>query len=345
MRKSELLVSLVVHNDVSHLDACLERLRQQTIPVRVKLLDNASNDGTLERSRRHPVQVISSKRNLGYSAGHNENLRQESFDFALLMNADVYLEADFLERLVERLEQFEEAGSAGGKLARMDRSGQPVRTAQGPLLDSTGIFFTPALRHFDRGSNLEDVGQFELRERVFGISGAALLIRRRFYEDVQVFGQFLDEDFFAYREDADLAWRGRLLGWEALYEPQARALHCRQVLPTNRKNVDPAINFHSVKNRYLMRIKNIDRAVRKKCFPYMWLRDLGILFYVVAIERESLKALSAVRRLKPRMHLKRLEIQGRRRVGPEALAGWFSFKPVSLPIETRKEIGQGTISP
>src|SRR5438093_615075 len=68
---------------------------------------------------------------------------------------------------------------------------------------------------------------------------------------------FFDPDFFVYREDADVAWRAQLLGWRAIYTPGAVAWHVRSVLPGNRLAVPAAINMHSVKNRFLMRIKNM----------------------------------------------------------------------------------------
>ena len=42
-------------------------------------------------------------------------------------------------------------------------------------------------------------------------------------DDIAISGEFFDADFFAYREDADLAWRAQLLGWKCLYNPQAVA--------------------------------------------------------------------------------------------------------------------------
>ena len=93
-------------------------------------------------------------------------------------------------------------------------------------------------------------------EYVFGASAAAALYRRAMIDDVAVDGDFFDPDFFAYREDADVAWRAQLLGWRCIYTPAAVAYHVRTVTPANRRSLPPVINMHSVKNRFLMRIKN-----------------------------------------------------------------------------------------
>ena len=57
--------------------------------------------------------------------------------------------------------------------------------------------------------------------------------------------------------NADLAWRAQLRGWKAVYDPGAKALHCRHVLPSRRRGLSQFINYHSLKNRYLMRKKNL----------------------------------------------------------------------------------------
>ena len=61
---------------------------------------------------------------------------------------------------------------------------------------------------------------------MFGASGAAALYRRAMLDDVRVEGEWFDENFFAYREDADLAWRAQLLGWRCRYVAAARRRTC-----------------------------------------------------------------------------------------------------------------------
>ncbi|MFB3068775.1 MAG: glycosyltransferase, partial [Acidobacteriota bacterium] len=248
----------------------------------------------------------------------------------LLLNADVILQLNYLEVLVGALNEVENAGMAGGKLYRMNTEGRQVFREAFPVLDSTGMFFTPSQRHFDRGSEEEDRGQYDLRQLVFGITGATLLCRKEMLEDLRLGDEYLDEDFFAYREDADLAWRAQLRGWRAVYEPRGEALHCRRVLPRGRKQLPPLINYHSLKNRYLMRMKNLDSAVRRRCFPHMWMRDVGILAYVLLFEWSSLPAYREVWRLRQKFRQKREHVQGTRRVSSDGIVHWFSFTPTAL---------------
>ena len=80
---------------------------------------------------------------------------------------------------------------------------------------------------------------------VFGATGAAAMFRRSFVEAVSVDGEFFDEDFFSYREDADLAWRAQVMGWKCLYTPAAVAWHVRRVTPERREQLPLVINWHS----------------------------------------------------------------------------------------------------
>jgi len=335
--RKAVLVSLVTYNDEAFLARCLEAVRSQTIPIRVKIFDNASRDGTRDIAQSFGVQLHESTENLGYSAGHNYNLQDKDFDTVLLLNADVTLQANYLEILLGALDEVEKAGMAGGKLYRMDRKGRQVLRRTFPVLDSTGMYFTPSQRHFDRGSEEEDHGQYDIRQFVFGISGATLLCKKAMLEDLRLGDEYLDEDFFAYREDADLAWRAQMRGWKAIYEPGAEALHCRRVLPRGRRWLPALINYHSLKNRYLMRMKNLDSGVRRTCFPYMWIRDVGIFVYVLFFEWNSLPAYREVWRLRYKFQKKREHVQSTRSVSSDALADWFSFTPKTLSAEKTEE--------
>ncbi len=332
MDKPNILLSIVTHNDEVFLERCLDSVRSQTVPLGIRVFDNASTDNSRHIAAQFDCQLFASETNRGFSHGHNYNLLQEEFEYALLLNADVILRPDYAERLVRALREVEEAGMCGGKLYRMDSSGQQVLRSGAAVLDTTGIYFTPAQRHFDRGSNELDRGQYQCRQSVFGISGAALMCSRAMLEDLRIGEEYLDEEFFVYREDADLAWRAQLFGWKAVYEPSAEALHVRRVLPSRRKSLPALINYHSLKNRYLMRIKNLDPAVRRRCFPHMWIRDLGILLYALVLERTSLAAYMEVWRLRKRFRRKRDWIQKQRRADPTQVAEWFRFEPVAIDL-------------
>ncbi len=319
----EILVSIVTYNDAAVLGRCLEALSGLDTPARIKVWDNASGDGSGGIAQSFGVSVTSSPENLGYCGGHNRNIAGEEYDYVLFMNADVVLSPDYFSKILPVLGKYPKAGMACGKLLRMDENGQPVTRGGKAVIDSTGIIFTRSQRHFDRGGNEVDTGQYGQAEPVFGGSGAALLCSRKLIEDLTVLDEFWDEDFFAFREDADLAWRAQLLGWQTIYVPVATALHQRHVLPERRSQLSPLINMHSVKNRFLMRSKNMDFQLWRHCFPAITLRDTGILIYILLREWSSIKAFRLLWKMRHRTREKRRIIQSRRKVYGKDISRWF----------------------
>jgi GT2 family glycosyltransferase len=310
----------------SFLGPCWEGIRsQRRQPDRVLFIDCASRDGTREELARLAAspsgpEVLLLDANRGYAGGHNAGLARSRAEAVLLLNPDVRLEPGFLEEAMAALARHPRAGAVSGKLLRADDALEPL---PGPIIDSAGMVMTRTQRHLDRGAGLRDEGQFDREEDVFGVSGAAPLYRRAMLEDIAVDGEIFDEIFFAYREDADLAWRSRLLGWEAVYTPLARASHRRRVRADNRREVPKEINRWSVRNRFLLRLKNQTASnLWRTLLPGLG-RDLAVIGYVLAREHSSLPGLADVLRHAPTMLAKRRAIMGRRRASGAEVDRWF----------------------
>lgn len=326
-------VTLVTYNSGRFIGPCLQSiLAQDYEPLEVIVVDNASSDHTAEvlADYENRIRVLWNSRNTGFAAAQNQAIGLSSGEWVLVVNPDVLLTPGFISDLVEAGEEYRSrrVGAVCGKLLAMGEDMQPRPQA---LVDSAGIFFTPTMRHFDRGSRQPDNGKYEKPEFVFGASAAAALYRREMIEDVSVEGEFFDTDFFAYREDADLAWRAQLLGWKCLYVPHVQGYHVRTVQPWNRGKLPPEINMHSVKNRFLMRVKNTTFSLYLRNLVPITLRDLGVLVYCLLVERSSLPAFGLLGKSWQRAWRKRRWIQQRRRVNDDELARWFRFYPVSFP--------------
>jgi GT2 family glycosyltransferase len=195
------------------------------------------------------------------------------------------------------------------------------------IIDSTGIYFTPNMRHLDRGAEEIDRGQYDRLQYVFGATGAAAFYRRSFIDDVSVEGEFFDEDFFAFREDGDLSWRAQLMGWKCLYLPTAVAWHVRRVTPERRKDLPLIINWHSAKNRFLMRGKNASGWLCWRLFFPVFSRDLMTFGYAALRDRRLLSAVTYWWRERESVRRKRHIIQSHRRVSDRELVWWFSNTP------------------
>lgn len=325
-------VTIVTYNSARFIRQCLQYVLAQTLQgMEVIVVDNASSDETLQvlRNFENQVQVVYNKANTGFAAGQNQAIQLSRGTWVLTLNPDVRLSPDFLSQLLAAAKGDEQIGTACGKLLTMQAD---FKIPEVPVLDSTGIYFTPSLRHFDRGSKQPDRGQYQTPEYVFGATGAAALYRREMIKDVSLNGDFFDSDFFAYREDADVAWRAQLFGWKCIYTPDAIAYHVRSVLPSNRRSLPAVINMHSVKNRFLMRINNITGFLYKQHFWAITFRDAIVAAGCLLREWSSLRAFIIVLRNWRRSWRKRQEIMRRRRVDDSYMAAWFAPEPVSFPI-------------
>ena len=307
-------VNIVTFNSAGDIEACLESLACQTFrDFRVHVLDNASADDTVSRLKAFDITLVQSAINSGFARAHNDLIRAYPSEYVLVLNPDAILKPEFLARIVAALEARPDAASATGKLLRLD----------GKTLDSTGIIMLRNQRHLDRGAGDPDLGQFDKAEDIFGPSGAAALYRMKALTDVAIEGEFFDVDFFAYREDADLAWRCRLMGWNSIYVPDAVALHRRRVTPERRSQLPAIINYHSVKNRFLLRLNNIDAGLYARDFLPITLRDFLVIGAVFVREWKSIGALAYVVTNLSRLWKKRRIIQARRRISGPELDRWF----------------------
>src|SRR4051794_7732863 len=110
---------------------CLDAIARERATVdfetEVIVLDNASQDGSVEVARRHPVttDVIALRERRGKAANDGELLRRAHGRFCLLLNEDSELEPGATAALHAALAADEQAGAAGAMLVGPDGEQQP----------------------------------------------------------------------------------------------------------------------------------------------------------------------------------------------------------------------------
>src|SRR6201996_9384662 len=207
-------VTIVTYNSGRFIKRCLESVLDQNYPLKeIIVIDNNSSDGTIDilEPFEDRCRIVYNEENIGFAAAQNQAIALSTAEWVLTLNPDVLLLQGFLESLVNAGNMDPKVGTVCGKLLTMTAG---FDFPEEPLVDSTGIYFTPNLRHLDRGSLEVDNGHYRKYEYVFGATAAAALYRREMVEDIAVNGEFFASDFFVYREDADVAWRGQLMGWK-----------------------------------------------------------------------------------------------------------------------------------
>jgi GT2 family glycosyltransferase len=229
------------------LPGCLESLRRQKLPPdEIIVVDNGSADGSVGYLRaEHPgVRVLALDSNTGFAHAANQGLRAATSEYVAMLNADVVLEPDWLERMVRTLAEHPSAASAACKMLSLgDR--RFVYDA-GDVLRRDGACE-------QRGRFGRDDGRWDEPGEIFGACAGAAIYRR---EAVLELGGF-DERYFAYLEDVDLALRLQLSGWRCRYEP-AVALHAGEG------------SAHQLPGGHLRLVQRNTLFLVAKAFPVRW---------------------------------------------------------------------------
>ncbi len=208
--------------------------------LRVCVVDNASNDGSAEMVRADFPQVtlIVQPRNQGYAFANNLGLRRFGFhdapgrapdedapNFALLLNPDTLLPADALAKMLRFMDAHPRCGAAGPRLIRQDGTLDRAcrRSFPSPEVSFyrlTGLSFLfkkhPRFGRYNL-SYVDDTVTIE----VDAVVGAFMLMRRAALAEAGL----LDERFFMYGEDLDLAYRIKRAGWQVWYNADSTVLH------------------------------------------------------------------------------------------------------------------------
>ena len=289
-------ISLVTWNGLRWLPGCLDSVASQTHhDYELLILDNGSTDGSVEWLRERAaadsrITLVESEVNLGYAPAHNRAIEAMQGEAVLLLNQDVELDPGFLEATTAVLAERAEVGSVQARLRRLSQDGE--RTDQ---LDTTGLVMHRDRRAVSRDQLAADSGPDRRPAGpVWGVDGAAPVYRRRALEMARLpasrgGSEVLDEDFFAYKEDVDLAWRLRRLGWTAWYEPRALAWHARgggdtgasgwrEVIRANMSN-PPRVRALSWRNQRLMQVKNEEPGRFLRDLPWIAWRELRAVSY------------------------------------------------------------------
>ncbi len=321
-------VVVVSYNHAATLPACLGAItRLDPSPERVVVVDNASSDQSADvvesHSRTLPLRLVRRSRNTGFAVAINDGIGLTRSPWVLLLNPDCATRPDYVGRLLTEVAACPEpdrVGSATGKLLRADGADlKPGRT-----VDSAGMVVTPSGRHLDRGAGTLDDGRFDRPAWVFGGTGAAILLRRSALEDTAYpNGEVLPSSFFAYREDAELAWRLQWRGWRCLYVPAAVAAHRRGFRPEGGRRGHGTVNRFSVRNRFLLRLHCADASWHLRFLPWWLGRDLVVAAACCTVERSSFGAFGDLWRLRHDAIERRRWVMERRIEPSRRLRRWF----------------------
>lgn len=216
-------------NGKKYLEDCFEALGSQSIrDFRVIFVDNGSNDGSVDFVERNytkgtfsgRLEIIKFKKNTGFARGYNAGIEKALGDdkvkYVVVLNNDTKLDGQYLEELVKCSERHKDAGSVQPKVLNFF---EPEK------VDCAGIYITRDGTAHNRGYG-KNTENYEEEKEIFGANGTASLFTRQALKKTQFEeGEYFDNDYFAFYEDVDLAWRIRNFGLKSYYCPRATVFH------------------------------------------------------------------------------------------------------------------------
>jgi len=300
-------VIILTWNGRAYLKGCLESLAGQTFrDFETILVDNGSRDGTADyvRSEFPWVRLLELPENVGFAEGNNRGLALARGASIVTLNNDTVADPRFLEHLVEAAELRPDAGMVAALLVNFHTPGRIDAAGIAPGFDGLGY----CLGHG------EPVGTpWDEQREVFGPSGGAALYRRKMIDEVG----FFDSDFFAYSEDFDLAWRGRLAGWRCVTAPRAVVRHVHSAT----SGIGSSFTiYHIHRNKWYVLLMDWPVCLLARCFPLILAIDMAAFALAVFKGRGSaaLRARLAVCGKLPGLLEKRRErVVKRRAEAPE----------------------------
>ncbi len=235
----------------------IEKLDTKGIDCECLVVDNGSGDGSQEELSEHTLpnmnyRFIESGANLGFAGGNNIGIKdalKRGFDYIILMNNDLILPKDIVEKLVEFMQRNSDVGIASPKIYfakgyefHKDRYKESdkgkVLWYAGGLIDRNNAYSA------HRGVDEVDHGQYDKVEDTDFATGAAVIIKNDVFKKIGL----LDASFFLYWEDADFSERARRAGFRVVYFPGTCLWH--KVSASTGGSGSPTNDYFLTRNRF-----------------------------------------------------------------------------------------------
>ena len=250
---------------------CIESIQRQTLPAeqwKIVVIENeARPDSILPDPLPRNTMRIELSTNEGTTNSINRGMAAVPSPYVLLLNNDVELAPDYLEKLVKTLDADETLGFATGKL---------LRASEPTQLDGAGDAMLLAGASYRLGHLDPDHGQFDQPMPLLSACGAAVLYRSKAF----LLCGALDADFFAYLDDLDLALRTHLIGFRGVYVPDAVAYHIGSA--TLGQALHPRVVEYITRNQFYVLIKDYPKAVFLRLLPRIAVYQ--VMWFVVCRE-------------------------------------------------------------
>ena len=261
--KNKIVSVLVVNwNGKQHLEGCFSSLlKQDYSPLEIIMVDNASNDGSVNFMKENfpEVKLVQNNTNIGFGPAVNRGIAEGKGEYLIFLNNDLSLEPNCISELLKISKKPE----VGGAIPKILIHGEKDKiNSFGVDVNYIGIACPRYIYEKDSDS---------LKEEEVACGG--IFMFRRDVAD-RLIG--FDESIFFYHEDHDLSWRIRLLGLKMVVNPKAIIYHKYHFS----RNKDKF--YHSEKNRLYLLLKNYSLKTLILILPAVVLVEIAQIFFALS---------------------------------------------------------------
>ena len=265
------LVSIIIptYNSQADIGNCLRSIGKISYPnYEVVVVDNHSADQTRQIVSKfgQRVQLIKNKINLGFAAAVNLGVKQAKGELALILNPDTMVQANFVQPLV--------------KVLSSDQRIAVCQPAVFLLSSPDKLNLSGKVVHYLGFDWLRDYRQKLIRQSgpIDSFSGSAFLISKQLFAKVGG----LDERYFMYYEDSDLAWRLKLLGYRLQFVAESQIYHDYKFMPREDYLSASRKFFYAERNRLMTIGKNYTAKTLLLVLPALIFFELGMIGFALA---------------------------------------------------------------
>jgi hypothetical protein len=207
---------------------CIRNIKAQkfNIGYEIIVVDNASNDGTVEMLEKYypNIKYIKLTKNVGFQAGNNIGIKQARAKNILIINPDITITDDSIEKMFNFLKEHPWVGAVGPKIINPDKTVQStcrkfynlftplyLRTIFKKTKKGKKIYDEIMMANFDHNTNIQ----------VDWLQASCIMVKKEILQKINYF----DERFFLYIGDMDLCKKIYLAGFKVYYLAQACVIH------------------------------------------------------------------------------------------------------------------------
>jgi len=294
--QSSVAIILVNWNGYEFTNDCILSLKKASYPsFSIIVVDNHSTDGSgLQLQLEYPeIIFIFSPENKGFTGGNNMGFEfaiQKGFDYVMMLNNDTFVEPDFLEHLVNYLDQHPNTGAVQPRIYfNHNRS----------LLWNGGNGYYKGMGWpYTSGENQIPKPQHLMIKKMSWITGCAFMVRISILKQTGLLAQ----NMFMYKEDVDLSFRIKNLGYQLTYIPDSIVYHIagssiKKKGKDNEGIVDPMVHYFNQRNRIWIQKKYTSWYYIPTVFLFNFFYIILIIGYF-AVRRRPKKLMTIINGVK-----------------------------------------------